>query len=107
MSDKHPGYGLSPIVELARLQTENADLRRQVEQLRRHLDEAPTLAGKMLHEAAKIIRTWHGQGMPRWAEERAWALYWDQSPEMHRLRECAARLAVLGAEKPVKKERTT
>jgi hypothetical protein len=38
-------------------------------------------------EAVKIIRQWHGMGMPEAAEKQAWEIYWKNAPEMAPIRE--------------------
>lgn len=45
---------------------------------------APALL-KALIEAKKIIRIWHGMGMPEQAERNMWIIYEGQSPEMKRI----------------------
>jgi len=39
-----------------------------------------------LNEAIQIIRSWHGMGMPKEMEQKMWAIYESQSPEMKRIK---------------------
>lgn len=46
-----------------------------------------------LKEAIDLVRMWHGMGMHELQEKQAWKIYFENAPEMKRIREAQTYLA--------------